>query len=84
VSKKEEALRRSVLSREGSDRDRAAKRRAVQVLATAGVLAMGAIPLNARRVDYDAERGRFSSGAAHPDKCSCAKCAEWRRAERYR
>ncbi len=37
-----------------------------------------------RSVDLNAERGRFSSGDFHPDKCSCSKCAEWRKAERRR
>ncbi len=85
MSKKEESLRRGVLSREGSDRDRAAKRRATQALLAVSVVASGVSALVPQpRVDYDAERGRFSSGDHHPDKCSCAKCAAWRLAERYR
>jgi len=79
MSSKEEKLRRSVLARES-----APSRRTTQVLAMASVLAAGALPLRASRVDFDAERGRFSSGDFHPDKCSCAKCAVWRKAERHR
>jgi len=84
MSKKEESLRRSVLSREGPERDRAARHRVMQVLVTANVLAMGAGPLSPPRIDPNAERGRFSGGDFHPDMCSCAKCAAWRKAERYR
>ncbi len=83
MSKKEESLRRSVLSRKGQDRDRSSRVRAAQVLATVGV-AMGGLPFHRQRVDYDAERGRFPGGDFHPEACSCAKCAAWRRAERYR
>lgn len=85
MSKKEEALRRSVLSREGPGRDRAAKRRALHVLSVAtmaGGVAMGGLPQ--RRVNHDAQRGQFSGGDFHPDMCSCAKCTEWRKAERHR
>ncbi len=81
MSKNEEKLRRAVLSRES-----AAPRvpsRVAGILAAAGVLAMGDAQRPVR-VDHNAERGRFSSGDHHPDKCSCAKCADWRKAERYR
>lgn len=89
MSKKEEKLRRSVLSRDGNhDRDPAGvnrlSKRTTQVLAMAGVLAMGANPVRVPRIDFDAERGRFSSGDFHPDQCSCARCAAWRKAERGR
>lgn len=84
MSKKEESLRRSALSRVVQDRDRAARHRVAAVLATANVLAMGALPFMPRRVNFEAERGRFSSGDHHPNKCSCKQCSDWRRAERYR
>ncbi len=81
MSSKEEKLRRSVLSRES-----AAPRvspRAAGVIAMVG--ALGAlVGSRATRVDYNAERGRFSSGDVHPDQCSCAKCSAWRKAERFR
>ncbi len=81
MSSKEEKLRRSVLSRES-----AAPRvslRSAWVLAMASMLGGGVVP-RMSRVDPSAERGRFSGGDLHPDKCSCAKCAAWRKAERYR
>lgn len=81
MTKKEESLRRSVLSRMGQDRARM-KRGAAQVVAIASVF--GALPFHKPRVDYGAERGRFDNGDFHPDGCSCKRCSEWRRAERYR
>jgi hypothetical protein len=83
MSSKEEKLRRSVLSRESAP-SRHVSKQTVQALAMAGVLAAGGIMPGASRVDFSATRGRFSGGDFHPDKCSCAKCAAWRKAERHR
>ncbi len=82
MSKKEEALRRSVLSREGQGR--VARHRMAPLLAMASIVAGAALDGKPLRVDLAAERGRFSSGDVHPDKCSCKQCSDWRKAERYR
>ncbi len=81
MSKKEEALRRSVLSRESQA---PARHRVMPLLAMASVFAGTALSGRPVHVDLNAERGRFSSGDVHPDKCSCKQCSDWRRAERYR
>lgn len=82
MSKKEEALRRSVLSQQGPERERASRRRTAEVLVVASMLA-GTGLVRAANADPNAQPGRFSSGGLHPDMCSCSKCAAWRKSRRH-